>query len=186
MDQRFTPRPASRLVLLASAVLWYSTVAQAAPPIKGSKQGGNDQQLQYTVSVDSAQFGQMRQTRKIRSHEVDDFTDKSMPQQTQDEIPRGCPKADLLPRDANNAMMRQTQVRLAPIVNNKGISNIRLMFLATAPSGTNKTVKVNGKTLLCPEHITLTESKDLAVPIDGNPVTVTLSDGTKVTVGVKN
>ncbi len=186
MDQRFTPRPASGLAILAGAVLLYSTVSQAAPRINGSKQGGNDQQLQYTVTVDSAQFGKMRQTRKIHSHEMDDFTDKTVPPQGIVTIPRGCPQAELLPRDANNAMMRQTQVRLAPIVNSQGVANIRLLFMGTVPSGTHKTVKVKGKILLCPEPITLTESKDLAVPIDGNPTTVTLSDGTKVTVAVKN
>ncbi|WP_258029548.1 DUF6013 family protein, partial [Burkholderia pseudomallei] len=95
----------------AAAALLSAFAAHAAPPIQGSVLGGNDGQLQYTVKVDSKQFGTMPETRKIRSGATDAYNWKSVPPSGAVPMPDAFPNADTLPRPANRAMLRQAQVR---------------------------------------------------------------------------
>lgn len=167
----------------AAAALLSAFAAHAAPPIKGSVLGGNDGQLQYTVKVDSKQFGTMQETRKIRSGETDDYNWKSVPPSGAVPMLDACPNADTLPRDANGAMVRQAQVRLAPAVDSKGVANVQLSFQASAPSGTKK-VTVNGKALQCPNVVAVSQVKWLSIPTGGSK-SITMRDGTKITVSIK-
>ncbi|AOJ01958.1 hypothetical protein WS70_09070 [Burkholderia mayonis] len=167
----------------AVATLLSAFAAHAAPPIKASVLGGNDGQLQYTVKVDSRQFGSMQETRKIRSGETDDFNWKSVPPSGAVPMPDACPNADNLPRDANGAMVRQTQVRLAPSVDSKGMANVQLSFQASAPNGTKK-VAAGGKTLQCPNVVSVSQVKWLSISTGGSK-SITMRDGSKVTVSIK-
>ncbi|WP_323118704.1 DUF6013 family protein [Burkholderia alba] len=182
MGQRNTSVAASWAAAAAAVLL--STGAHAAPPIKASLLGGNDGQLQYTVKVDSKQFGNAQETRKIRSGETDDFNWKSVPPSGAVPMPDGCPRADSLPRDENGAMVRQTQVRLAPSVDSKGVANVQMSFQASVPNG-KKSVTVGGKTLQCPNDVTVSQVKWLSISTSGGSKTATMSDGTKVTVSIK-
>ncbi|KVE25137.1 hypothetical protein WS67_19340 [Burkholderia singularis] len=180
MSQRIS----TALVAPCAAALLSMSAAHAAPPIKASILGGNDGQLRYTVKVESKQFGTMQETRKIRSGETDDFNWKSVPPGGAAPMPDACPNAAALPRDANGAMVRQTQVRLAPSVDDKGIANVQISFQASAPGGA-KAVTAGGKALQCPNVVTVSQVKWISIPTAGGSKSMTLSDGTKVTVSVK-
>ncbi|KDB07341.1 hypothetical protein LIG30_3250 [Burkholderia sp. lig30] len=182
MSQPSMSVAASLSVALAAACVSVSVVA--APPIKGSLKGGTTGQLEYTVKVESKMFGDAQETRKIRPGETDDFNWKSVPPDGAVAMPDACPKADMLPRDANGAMVRQTQVRLAPSIDGKGVANVQMHFQAAAPNGT-RSVTVDGKPLQCPNPVTLSQVKWLTIPANGGARSVTLSDGTKVTVSIK-
>jgi len=182
MGQRSMSAVASLSVALAAAGL--SASVSAAPPIKGSLKGGTTGQLEYTVKVESKLFGNTQETRKIRSGETDDFNWKSVPPDGAVAMPDACPKADMLPRDANGAMVRQTQVRLAPSIDAKGIANVQMSFQAAAPQGT-RSVTVDGKALQCPNAVTVSQVKWLTISSNGGSKTISLSDGTKVTVSIK-
>lgn len=168
----------------AAAAVLLSTAAFAAPPINVSLTGGNDGLLQYTVKVDSKLFGSGQQTRQIRSGETDDFTWKSVPPSGAVPMANACPRADSAPRDANGAMVRQAQVRVAPSVNSKGIANVQLSFQASAPNGT-KAVTVGGNTLQCPNAVTVSQVKWLSLATNGDSKSVMMGDGTKVTLSIK-
>ncbi len=183
MGQRVTTViAATGSAVLAAAFL--SAPACAAPPINASLLGGNDGQLQYTVKVDSKLFGNTQETRKLRSGETDDFNWKSVPPSGAVPVPDGCPQSDSLPRDANGAMVRQTQVRVAPSVDSKGVANVQLSFQASAPQG-RKAVTVGGKALQCPKAVTVSQVKWVSIPTGGGSKTLTMSDGTRVTVSIK-
>jgi hypothetical protein len=178
---------------LSVAVSWSAVFAAAcvsasvfaAPPVKGSLKGGGTGQLEYTVKVDSKTFGNTQETRKIRSGETDDFNWKSVPPGGAVAMQDGCPNADNLPRDANGAMVRQTQVRLAPSVDAKGIANVQLSFQAAAPKGT-RNVSAGGKSLQCPDVVSVSQVKWVSISTNGGSKSVTMSDGTKVTVSIKH
>ncbi|KVE21607.1 hypothetical protein WI93_23535 [Burkholderia vietnamiensis] len=183
MSQRSWSAAASWSAVFAAACV--SASVFAAPPVKGSLTGGGTGQLEYTVKVDSKTFGNTQETRKIRSGETDDFNWKSVPPGGAIAMPNGCPNADNLPRDANGAMVRQTQVRLAPSVDAKGIANVQLSFQAAAPKGT-RNVSAGGKSLQCPDVVSVSQVKWVSIPTNGGSKSVTLSDGTKITVSIKH
>ncbi|MPV61306.1 hypothetical protein CFB46_13305 [Burkholderia sp. HI2761] len=183
MSQRSLSVAASWSVVFAAACV--SASVFAAPPVKGSLKGGGTGQLEYTVKVDSKTFGNTQETRKIRSGETDDFNWKSVPPSGAVAMPDGCPNAGNLPRDANGAMVRQTQVRLAPSVDAKGVANVQLSFQAAAPKGT-RSVTAGGKSLQCPDVVSVSQVKWVSVPTNGGSKSVTMSDGTKVTVSIKH
>ncbi|MEK6314535.1 MULTISPECIES: DUF6013 family protein [Burkholderia] len=176
--------PCVAVCAVAFAAALASSAANAAPPIKGSASGGNDGQLQYTVKVDSKRFGASEETRKIRSGETDDFNWKSVPPSGAVAMPDGCPDADSLPRDANGAMVRQTQVRLAPSVDAKDMATVQISFQASAPDGTTS-VSADGKTLQCPKPVTVSEVKRVSLSTRGGAKTIAMSDGTRVTVSIQ-
>ncbi|WP_179404617.1 DUF6013 family protein [Burkholderia guangdongensis] len=169
---------------VAFAAACFSASAVAAPPVKGSLRGGGTGQLDYTVKIESKLFGDAQETRKIRSGETDDFSWKSVPPDGAVAMPDGCPQADSLPRDENGAMVRQTQVRLAPAIDSRGIAKVQMSFQASAPQGT-RNVTAGGKSLQCPNPVIVSQVKWLSMPVNGGAKTVTMSDGTKVTVSIK-
>ncbi|MBI0328359.1 DUF6013 family protein [Burkholderia plantarii] len=177
------PSVAVCLAALAAALAG-TPPALAAPPIKASASGGNDGQLQYTVKVDSKRYGTSQETRKIRSGETDDFNWKSVPPSGAVAMPDGCPDADSMPRDANGAMVRQTQVRLAPSVDAKGVATVQVSFQASAPDGTTP-VMAAGRTLQCPKAVTVSEVRRVSIPTRGGAKTLALRDGTHVTISIQ-
>ncbi|MGS0892140.1 DUF6013 family protein [Burkholderia stagnalis] len=183
MSQRSLSVAAAWSVVFAAACA--SASVFAAPPIKGSLKGGGTGQLDYTVKVESKAFGNAQETRKIRSGETDDFNWKSVPPGGAVAMPNGCPGADGLPRDENGAMVRQTQVRLAPSVDAKGTANVQISFQAAAPKGT-RGVTAGGKSLQCPDVVSVSQVKWVSIPTNGGSKTLALSDGTKVTVSIKH
>ncbi len=176
----FGPAPAA---VAAAILLAVGPAAHATPAVAGSASGGNDGQLAYTVKVESAHFGAAGETRRIRSGETDDFNWKSVPPGGAVAMPDGCPDADSAPRDANGAMVRQTQVRLAPSVDAKGVATVQISFQASTPDGT-ASVSVGGKTLQCPKARVLSEVRHVSLAAKGGVKTLALRDGTRVTVSI--
>lgn len=155
--------------------------AQAATPIKAMSHAAPDGPIHYTVRIKSAQFGDASQTRTLRSGDTDDFTWRTAPPGGPVPTPQGCPDYATLPLDANGAMMRETQLRLAPIVDAKGTATVQLNFRAQAPHGT-RSVTSGGASLTCPDVKSLSQIVHFSMPTNGTPKTITLSDGTQVTV----
>ena len=91
-------------------------VAHAATPITVTSQSALDGPIRYTVRVTSKQFGNSQETRTIRSGESDDFTWKTVPPGGPVAGTDACPNYASLPLDTNGAMIRQTQIRFAPVV----------------------------------------------------------------------
>jgi len=159
----------------------FALCAQAAPPITVTSKAATDGPIRYTVKVVSKPFGNAQQTRTLRSGETDDFMWRTTPPGGPVATPGGCPGIASLPLDTNGAMVRQTQVRLAPIVSSKGTANVQLSFRAQAPHGTH-TVTSGGKSLTCPNVVQHTQVIRFSMPTTGAAKTVRLSDGTQITV----
>lgn len=180
VPRRAAAAVASRGAALAilSAVAW---CAHAAPPITVTSKTATDGPIRYTVKVVSKRFGNAQETRTLRSGETDDFTWRTTPPGGAVPAPDGCPDLASLPLDANGAMIRQTQVRLAPIVASNGTANVQLSFRAQAPRGTHD-VTSGGKSLKCPDVAQHTQIVRFSMPTTGAAKTVKLADGTQITV----
>jgi hypothetical protein len=165
----------------ASVVCGFATLSQAATPITVTSQSATDGPIKYTVKVTSKQFGNAQETRQIRSGESDDYTWKTVPPGGPVPGTDQCPNYSSLPLDANGAMIRQMQVRLAPVVDAKGTATIQMNFQAQTPHGT-KTVTANGQSLKCPNGVSLSQIVRFTLPTNGSTKTLTLSDGTQVAV----
>jgi len=163
---------------LASA---FALVAHAATPITVTSKTATDGPIRYTVKVVSKQFGNAQETRTLRSGETDDFTWRTTPPHGAVPTPDGCPDYASLPLDTNGAMVRQTQVRLAPIVASNGTANVQLSFRAQAPRGTHA-VTSGGKSLTCPDVVQHTQVIRFSMPTNGAAKTVKLADGTQITI----
>jgi hypothetical protein len=155
--------------------------AHAAPPITVTSKNATDGPMRYTVKVTSSRFGDAQQTRTLRSGDTDDFTWRTTPPGGAVALPEGCPDAASMPLDATGAMIRLTQVRLAPIVAANGTANVQLSFLAQAPHGTH-TVTSGGKSLTCPNVVQHAQVVRFSMPTTGAAKTLKLSDGTQITV----
>jgi len=174
-------RAALRGVALVFASAAFGLSAQAAPPIKVTSKTATDGPIRYTVKVASKQFGNAQETRTLRSGETDDFTWRTTPPGGPVAAADGCPDYASLPLDANGAMVRQTQVRLAPIVVPNGTANVQLSFRAQAPRG-SRTVNSGGKSLKCPDVAQHSEVVRFSMPTTGAAKTVRLKDGTQITI----
>ncbi|HEY1609189.1 MAG TPA: DUF6013 family protein [Paraburkholderia sp.] len=155
--------------------------AHAATPITVTSKTATDGPIRYTVKVVSRQFGNAQETRTLRSGETDDFTWRTTPPGGAVPTPDGCPDMASLPLDANGAMIRQTQVRLAPIVASNGTANVQLSFRAQAPRGTHS-VTSGGKSLSCPQVTQHSQVIRFSMPTTGAAKTVKLADGTQITI----
>lgn len=81
-------------------------------------------------------------------------------------MPDACPQAASVPKSAEGTAVRQVQIS----------------FHAYAPKGTSK-VKVGGKTLQCPTDNRVSQIVRFSMPTStGSKKTVTLDDGTQLTV----
>ncbi|MGE8574450.1 MAG: DUF6013 family protein, partial [Burkholderia contaminans] len=60
----------------------------------------------------------------------------------------------------------------------------QLSFQAATPKGT-RNVTAGGKSLQCPDVVSVSQVKWVSIPTNGGSKSVTMSDGTKVTVSIK-
>lgn len=174
----------SAVSVVASLACALVPAARAATPITVTNQAALDGPIRYTVRVTSKQFGNSQETRTIRSGESDDFTWKTVPPGGPVPGTDGCPDYASLPLDSNGAMIRQTQIRLAPVVSSDGTATVQLSFQAQTPHGV-KTVTSGGKTLKCPNDVRVSQIVRFTMPVNGTTKTLTLSDGTEVAVSAK-
>jgi hypothetical protein len=158
--------------------------AHAATPIIVTSQAATDGPIRYTVKVTSKQFGNSQETRTIRSGESDDFTWKTVPPGGPVAADSDCPGLSSLPLDTNGAMIRQTQIRFAPVVARDGTATVQMNFQAQTPKGT-KAVSNNGKSLKCPNYASVSQVLRFTMPTNGSTKTLTLSDGSQVSVSAK-
>jgi hypothetical protein len=181
MSFRFKLSAVSVVASLACVLL---PAAFAATPITVTTQAALDGPIRYTVRVTSKQFGNSQETRTIRSGETDDFTWKTVPPGGPVPGSDACPNYASLAVDSNGAMIRQTQIRFAPVVSKDGTANVQLSFQAQTPRGV-KTVTSGGKTLKCPNDVRMSQIVRFTMPVNGIIKTLTLSDGTEVAVSAK-
>ena len=161
-SSRHTRRRRAALVQFVIAVSCAVALpAFAATPITVTSKAATDGPIRYTVRVASKQFGNAQETRTLRSGDTDDFTWRTTPPGGAVATPQGCPDYATLPLDANGAMVRQTQLRLAPIVAS------------------------NGAQLTCPAVVAHSEVAHLTMPTNGTAKTLTLSDGTQITISAQ-
>lgn len=158
--------------------------ARAATPITVTSQAALDGPIRYTVRVTSKQFGNSQETRTIRSGETDDFTWKTVPPGGPVAASDACPNYASLPLDTNGAMIRQTQIRFAPVVASDGTANVQMNFQAQTPKGV-KTVTSNGQTIKCPNDVSVSQVVRFTMPVNGSTKTLTLNDGTEIAVSAK-
>ncbi|WMY09935.1 DUF6013 family protein [Paraburkholderia phenoliruptrix] len=158
--------------------------AYAATPITVTSQSALDGPIRYTVRVTSKQFGNSQETRTIRSGQSDDFTWKTVPPGGAVPASDACPNYASLPLDSNGAMIRQTQIRLAPVVGEDGTATVQLSFQAHKPDGT-KTVTAGSKSIKCPNDVSVSQVLRFTMPVNGSTKTLTLSDGTTVAISAK-
>ncbi|WOD19957.1 DUF6013 family protein [Paraburkholderia kirstenboschensis] len=176
------PVVASLACVLCCGLL--APAAHAATPITVTSQSALDGPIRYTVRVTSKQFGNSQETRTIRSGQSDDFTWKTVPPGGAIPATDACPNYASLPLDSNGAMIRQTQIRLAPVVADDGTATVQLSFQAHKPDGV-KTVTAGGKSLKCPNDVSVSQVLRFTMPVNGSTKTLTLSDGTVVAVSAK-
>jgi hypothetical protein len=173
----------ARAVLVQAAVALSCAIALpalASTPIKVTSKAAPDGPIRYTVKVTSKFYGNAQETRTLRSGDTDDFTWRTTPPGGAVATAQTCPDYSSLPLDANGAMVRQTQVRLAPIVAQDGTANVQLSFRAQAP----RTGKAAAGAQ-CPEVIAHSEVLHFSMPTNGTAKTLTLSDGTQVSVSAQ-
>jgi hypothetical protein len=182
MSPRRKPSAAALAVALAAlAACLFAGTVQSAPPIKVMSQSAMDGPIRYTVRVTSKQYGNAQETRTISSGQTDDFNWKTVPPGGAVPATDQCPNYASLPLDANGAMIRQTQVRLSPVVAANGTATVQLSFQGHAPRGT-VSVTSGGKSIQCPKDAAFRQIVRFTMPTNGSAKTLTLSDGTQVTV----
>jgi Family of unknown function (DUF6013) len=165
----------------ACAAAALSPASHAAPPITVTSTTPTDGPIQYTVKVASKSFGNLQETRTIRSGETDDFNWRTLPPGGAVPVPERCPNYAMLALDPNGAVVRQIRIRLAPIVAKDGTATVQLSVQGSAPKG-RMTVKAGDKTLQCPQVTTMSQVLRFTMPTNGAVKTVALNDGTRVTV----
>ncbi|MDH6147828.1 MULTISPECIES: DUF6013 family protein [Paraburkholderia] len=174
----------SAVSVVASLACALVPAARAATPITVTNKAALDGPIRYTVRVTSKQFGNSQETRTIRSGESDDFTWKTVPPGGPVPGSDACPDYASLPVDENGAMIRQTQIRFAPVVSSDGTAAVQLSFQAQTPHGV-KTVTSGGKTLKCPNDMRVSQIVRFTMPVNGTTKTLTLTDGTEIAVTAK-
>jgi hypothetical protein len=187
MSRRRKPyaRSASRSTAVAAlAAGLFAAAAHAAPPITVTSQVPFDGPIQYTVKVTSKQFGNSQETRTISSGQTDDFNWKTVPPGGPVAVVQQCPNYASLPLDANGAMIRQTQIRFAPVVAQDGTATVQLSFQAVTPHGM-AAIKADGKPIQCPKNVSLSQIVRFTMPTNGSVKTLTLSDGSQVAISAK-
>jgi hypothetical protein len=185
---RYLPYSRRIHAALAGAALAVSCAlalpALATTPIKVTSKAATDGPIRYTVRVTSKQYGNATETRTLRSGDTDDFTWRTTPPGGPVPAPDGCPDNASLPLDANGAMVRETQLRLAPIVDEHGTANVQVSFRAQAPRGT-RSVAHGGATLTCPDAVSYSEVVGFSMPTNGTAKLVTLGDGTQLSISAQ-
>ncbi len=78
-------------------------------------------------------------------------------------------------------MIRQTQIRFAPVVASDGMATVQMHFQAQTPHGT-KDVPSGDKTLKCPNYTAVSQVLRFTMRTNGSTKTLTLSDGSQVAI----
>jgi hypothetical protein len=165
-----SPRTRAALAHVAVALSCALSCALALPafastPITVTSQTPTDGPIRYTVKVTSKLYGTAQETRTPGG---------AVP------AAQSCPDYSSLPLDANGAMVRQIQVRLAPIVAHNGTANVQVSFRAQAPRGGKAASGTQ-----CPEVVAHSEVLHFSMPTNGTAKTLTLSDGTQLSVSAQ-
>ena len=172
----------ARVAICAAAVS--SVAVYAAPPITVTSKTPPDGPIKYTVKIASKVFGNVQETRTISSGQTDDYNWKTAAPGSAVPVPENCPNRSNMTLDANGVAMRSLSVRLAPVVAADGTATVQMSVQGTAPKG-KTAVKVDGKALQCPQLATLSQVVRFTMPTSGSAKTVSLSDGSKVTVSAQ-
>jgi Family of unknown function (DUF6013) len=141
----------------------------------------------YTVKVHSKAYGDSQSTRQIASGQTDDYSWKSTPPGGPAALPAHCASGHDWPVDENGALQRQTRVRLAPVADTPGTTaTIQLSFDAISPQGkAPRQGSAAADANACPPVNQYSEIVRFTLPLNGKPKTLTLKDGTQVTVSGK-
>jgi len=171
-----------RRAIAAMLAMTALATAHATPGIKVLSEAPNDGPIKYTIKMASKNFGNEQETRTIRSGQTDDFTWQGTAPNGAQPVPDACLQVASVPRSAEGLAVKQVQIRFAPVIADNGVANVQLSFRAYAPKGTSK-VTVGGKTLQCPGDNHLSQIIRFSMPTStGSKKTVTLDDGTQLTV----
>ncbi|RDU95267.1 DUF6013 family protein [Trinickia dinghuensis] len=185
MNMKVRLRPVAVLVSIAAcAAGGFALLAQAAPPITVTSKTPADGPIKYTVKVASKTYGNAQDTRTIQSGQTDDYTWKTTPPGGSVSVSDQCPGYGSLSLNANGAVQREMRIRLAPTVAEDGTATVQMSVLASTPNG-EKATKVHGKTLQCPSVATLSQVVRFTMPTSGSAKTVSLSDGSQVTISAQ-
>lgn len=164
----------------AVALCLVVSTAHATPGIKVLSEVANDGPIKYTVKMASKTWGNEQETRTIRSGQTDDFTWQSKPANGAQSVPDACPDVASI-RNASGMTVRQVKIRFAAVIANSGDADVQLSFQGHAPRAATA-VTVGGKKLQCPADNFFSQMIHFTMPTGGADKTVTLSDGTKLTV----
>ncbi|MEJ0004705.1 MAG: DUF6013 family protein [Pararobbsia sp.] len=145
-----------------------------------------DGRVAYTVRIHSKAYGDSQSTRQIASGQTDDYTWKTTPPGGPVAFPARCAAGHDWPVDENGALLRQSQVRLAPMVDVTGVATIQLSFDAISPqAGAAKSGSGGAGAAPCPPVNQYSEVVRFTLTLNNKPKTLTLKDGTQITVSGK-
>ncbi|OTP68828.1 hypothetical protein PAMC26510_28280 [Caballeronia sordidicola] len=164
----------------AFALCFCMVSAHATPGIKVMSEVANDGPIKYTVKMASKAWGNEQETRTIRSGQTDDFTWQSKPPGGAQNVPDACPDVGSI-RNASGVTVRQVKIRFAAVIASNGDADVQMNFQGHTPRAATA-VTVAGKKLQCPTDNSFSQMTHFTMPTGGAEKSVTLSDGTKLTV----
>jgi Family of unknown function (DUF6013) len=180
LEDQLRRQPMKTLLIAAACGL---AIAAGAPSAHAKLPDGR---VAYTVKVHSKAYGDSQSTRQIASGQTDDYSWKTTPPGGPAALPAHCASGHDWPVDENGALQRQTRVRLAPVVDTPGTATIQLSFDAISPQGkAPKQGSAAADANTCPPVNQTSEIVRFALPLNSKPKTLTLKDGTQVTVSGK-
>ncbi len=170
------------LLLAAALAMTVAGVAGAG----GAQAKLPEGRVAYTVKIHSKAYGDNQSTRQIASGQTDDYTWKTTPPGGPAALPAHCAAGHDWPVDENGALQRQSRVRLAPVVDASGTATIQLSFDAISPqAGAPKQGSNAADANQCPPVSQYSEVVRFTLPLNSKPKTLTLKDGTQITVSGK-
>jgi hypothetical protein len=174
---------------MRTVLMTLACIAAVAGSVQPASAKSPDEKIAYTVKVSSKVYGNNQATRQIASGQTDDYTWKTTPPGGAAALPSQCAAGHDWPVDENGALLRQTRVRLAPVVDAANTANIQLSFdalspQASAPKQGSSTANADPKA--CPAVSTTSEVVRFALPLNNKPKTITLKDGTQLTISAKS
>jgi hypothetical protein len=171
---------------MRTALMTLACVAALAALAQPAGAKSPDEKIAYTVKVSSKVYGNSQATRQIASGQTDDYTWKTTPPGGAAALPSQCAAGHDWPVDENGALLRQTRVRLAPVVDTN-TANIQLSFDALTPQpSATKQGATSADPGQCPAVSSSSEVVRFELPLNNKPKTITLKDGTQVTISAKS
>lgn len=157
-----------------------SASAYATPSIKVLSEVANDGPIKYTVKMTSKTWGNMQETRTIRSGQTDDFTWQSVPVDGSRDVSDSCTGVESI-RNASGMSVRQIKIRFAAVISNSGDANVQLSFQGHAPKGATS-LTVGGKKIQCPMDNSFSQMLHFSMPTGGSAKSIALGDGTQLSI----